>query len=34
MPVTKIYLKENGRWVEQTLSYLSDNNIDFLKQGT
>ncbi len=34
VPVIKIYVKENGRWTEQALSYLSDNNIDYLKQGT
>ncbi len=29
--VIKIYKKENGSWVEKTLSYLSDNNINYLK---
>ena len=28
--VIKIYKKENNIWVEQDLSYLSDNNIDYL----
>lgn len=32
--VEKIYHKENGIWVEKDLSYLSDNNIDYLKQGS
>lgn len=32
--VSKIYHKENGSWVEKNLSYLSDNNIDYLKQGS
>ena len=32
--VEKIYHKENGIWVEKSLSYLSDNNIDYLKQGS
>lgn len=32
--VEKIYHKENGIWVEKNLSYLSDNNIDYLKQGS
>ena len=31
--VVKIYHKENGLWVEKTLSYLSDNNIDYLQRG-
>lgn len=29
--VLKIYTKNNGAWVEQNLSYLSDNNIQFLR---
>lgn len=29
--VLKIYTKNNGTWVEQDLSYLSDNNIQFLR---
>lgn len=32
--VIKIYKKENGSWVEKTLSYLSDNNIQHLTQRT
>lgn len=28
--VGKIYLKVNGAWVQQALSYLSDNNIEYL----
>ena len=32
--VVKIYHKENGIWVEKNLSYLSDNDIDYLRQGS
>lgn len=32
--VIKIYKKENGSWVEKTLSYLSNNNIQHLTQRT
>ena len=31
--VSKIYRKENGSWVEKTLTYLSDNNIHNLIKG-
>lgn len=32
--ITKVYKKVNGTWVEQALSYLSDNNVQNLKQGS
>lgn len=32
--VDKIYKKINGNWVEQKLSYLSENNLKYLKQGS
>ena len=31
--VSKIYKKINGTWTEQLLSYLSDNNVQYLKPG-
>lgn len=31
--IIKIYKKINDRWAEQSLSYMSDNNIKYLKQG-
>ena len=31
--IIKVYKKINNRWVEQSLSYMSDNNIKYLKQG-
>ena len=31
--ITKVYEKINGSWVQQNLSYMSDNNIKYLKQG-
>ena len=31
--VSKIYKKINGSWTEQLFTYLSDNNIQYLKQG-
>ena len=31
--ITKVYEKINGSWVQQDLSYMSDNNIQYLKKG-
>lgn len=31
--IIKVYKKIDNRWVEQNLSYMSDNNIKYLKQG-
>ena len=31
--ITKVYEKVNGSWVQQDLSYMSDNHIQYLKQG-
>ena len=31
--ILKIYLKQDDRWIEQNLTYLSDNNIKYLKRG-
>ena len=33
IPISKIYLKTNGSWVEQEPTYLSDNSIAHLKRG-
>lgn len=34
VPVIKLYLKQDDRWIEQELTYISDNNITKLKQGS
>lgn len=31
--VIKLFVKQNDRWVEQELTYLSDNNLKYLKRG-
>jgi len=31
--VSHIYKKVDGRWVEQDITYLSDNNLKYLRQG-
>lgn len=31
--VIHLYVKENGTWVEQDLTYLSDNDIKYLRKG-
>lgn len=31
--IIKVYEKINGSWVQQNLSYMSDNNLQYLKQG-
>ena len=31
--VVKLFVKSNDRWVEQALTYLSDQNIQYLKKG-
>lgn len=33
IPISKIYHKENGVWVEQEPTYLSDNDLKYLKRG-
>lgn len=32
-PVEHLYLKQNGSWIEQTLTYINDNNIVNIKPG-
>ena len=31
--ISKVYKKIDNRWEEQDLSYMSDNHIQYLKQG-
>lgn len=33
VPVIKLYLKQDNRWIEQDITYLSDNNLKYLKRG-